>query len=1004
MGEPADAGAARTIEELRHRIHVMETVFENMSDALVVADENEEYLFRNTGAERIIGTSRLRLEFDRVPEIFGFHTPDGARLMSPDDLPLARAVRRGESSDEVEAFVRNAEKPEGVWVSMNGRPIRDAEGRFRGGVVVIRDVTRLKKAERELARTVTDLEYQTQLPETVFERMREGVIVVDPSARSIIFNPSMVAILGPPQRGLAKNEVSERYGVYRPDQKTFYPPDELPVFRALRGESVEDHRAFVRNARRPGGVWVSSAARPLRDGSGDLIGAVVTVRDVTDSERSALRLRQSHETLQRQSQLMELIFETISDGVIVADEDENYLMRNRSAERITGRYVPGTSFDQVPETYGLFLPDESTLFPPEDLPLTRAVRNGEATDDVEMLVRSPNRPEGRYVSVSGRPLRDENGGSRGGAIVIHDITERKKLELSFRRTLARLEFQTDLMKLVLEGVNDGLVVADETGRYLMHNRSMEEISGLKGEPWDPDLQSESHALYLADGETLLPEDQHPLARAARGEATDEFEALARTKAKPEGVCVGITGKTLRDEGGVIRGGISVYRDLTEIKRAEAALRRTAEVHRMQSQTLESIFNSLGEAVMVTDRQGEIIRFNPAAERIIGVGMVKNRPERWIEPHGVFFPDTVTPVPHGELPHVRILGGDRFDDLELFVRNPRIPDGVYVNINANPIRGPDGEVEGGVIAFRDVTERHMAEEALSEAFAEGRLEILDTLLHNVGNAVNSVATGMGTVQERVRESRIQQRFSALASALEAHREDWVAYLASDPQGQKVVPFILALAEDVREHEEKLRAVLDRVERRVEYIVEVIRTQRTIGSRPTVRKDISLRGAIDAAVNILQESIAKRGIEVRVDCRGTPETIRIHESRFHQMLVTRRPRCASAARRGGRCSPRPPPPPPRDPGEGGGRPPDPVREPPVARPAEAQRRPREGEDEERDGRRGGGGEDDRAHARASPGAAPVARTAPPSGRSSRAAAPRRCRRISGFSRRHMTLSRK
>ena len=189
----------------------------------------------------------------------------------------------------------------------------------------------------------------------------------------------------------------------------------------------------------------------------------------------------------------------------------------------------------------------------------------------------------------------------------------------------------------------------------------------------------------------------------------------------------------------------------------------------------------------------------------------------------------------------------------------------------------------MVAFRDVTERRLAEEALSEAFAEGRLEILDTLLHNVGNAVNSVAIGMGTIQEYVRESRIPHRFSALASTLEAHRDDWAAYLTADPQGEKVVPFILALAEDLREHEQRLRSVLDRVEGRVEHIVEIIRTQRSIGDRPAVRKDIALRGAIDDAVKILQESIAKRGIEVRVDCRGTPDTIRIHESRFHQMLV-------------------------------------------------------------------------------------------------------------------------
>ena len=47
-------------------------------------------------------------------------------------------------------------------------------------------------------------------------------------------------------------------------------------------------------------------------------------------------------------------------------------------------------------------------------------------------------------------------------------------------------------------------------------------------------------------------------------------------------------------------------------------------------------------------------------------------------------------------------------------------------------------------FRDVTHQVMAEEALTRAFTQGRLEIIDTVLHNIGNAINSVTTGIATV--------------------------------------------------------------------------------------------------------------------------------------------------------------------------------------------------------------------------------------------------------------------
>ncbi|MXZ35256.1 MAG: HAMP domain-containing histidine kinase [Acidobacteria bacterium] len=51
----------------------------------------------------------------------------------------------------------------------------------------------------------------------------------------------------------------------------------------------------------------------------------------------------------------------------------------------------------------------------------------------------------------------------------------------------------------------------------------------------------------------------------------------------------------------------------------------------------------------------------------------------------------------------------------------------------------------------------------------------------------------------------------------------------------------------------------------------------------RKDIGLKKTITDAVKLLQDSIAKRGIEIEIDCENAPREIRIQESKFHQMMV-------------------------------------------------------------------------------------------------------------------------
>ena len=99
----------------------------------------------------------------------------------------------------------------------------------------------------------------------------------------------------------------------------------------------------------------------------------------------------------------------------------------------------------------------------------------------------------------------------------------------------------------------------------------------------------------------------------------------------------------------------------------------------------------------------------------------------------------------------------------------------------------------------------------------------------------------------------------------------------------MPFLLALAEDFGGRHASLSKVARRVEGRVRHIEDIIRTQTAFDSMAMARKDIDLRKALNVPVAMLQESIEKHGIKVAVDCRNTPRTIRVQESRFNQMLV-------------------------------------------------------------------------------------------------------------------------
>ena len=183
----------------------------------------------------------------------------------------------------------------------------------------------------------------------------------------------------------------------------------------------------------------------------------------------------------------------------------------------------------------------------------------------------------------------------------------------------------------------------------------------------------------------------------------------------------------------------------------------------------------------------------------------------------------------------------------------------------------------------MTDHILAEEALTRAFAQGRLEIIDTILHNVGNAINSVTIGIGTLQETLNNNPLLRRLRTLAEMLKAHQDDWAAYVAHDPQGQKILPYIALLAEGfARQHDEMARTV-GRVEDRAHHIADIIRTQRALDRPHMSRKDLDLQHAISAAIKVLHDSLNKRSIAVEVHCEGAPREIRIQENQLHQMMV-------------------------------------------------------------------------------------------------------------------------
>lgn len=229
-----------------------------------------------------------------------------------------------------------------------------------------------------------------------------------------------------------------------------------------------------------------------------LVTAIVVTASAlnrSDAERgSAMKtLQQTHQDLQRQTEVLQLILNSMGDGVVVADVNGKFTLFNPAAERILGLGPCVVEPEEWTRQYGCFLPDDLSPYPPQQLPLARALR-GEVVDEAEMFIRNAGNTQGAWICCSGRPLCEADGQLRGGVVVIRDITEKKQSAEALRRSHDDLERRVSERTKELAAANLDLAQKNQENEMFVYSVSHDLRSPLVN------LQGFSKELAVSSGE------------------------------------------------------------------------------------------------------------------------------------------------------------------------------------------------------------------------------------------------------------------------------------------------------------------------------------------------------------------------------------------------------------------------------------------------------------------------------------------------------------------------
>ncbi|MDG2409259.1 MAG: PAS domain-containing protein [Pirellulales bacterium] len=279
--------------------NILEAVLESVDIGVIVANRQAEMIFFNSAAGRILGCGPVN-GVENWATRYGFYDPETNDLLDIENFPLVGAIR-GRAVTDVKILIRNDQAPGDVLVVANSSTIRDSDGNLNGGVLLLHDITKSHADEIELTRrsaAITDAQYaaetQKGLLESILNNVDIAVTVSNKDGEFVFFNPAAHHILGVGPVSGVKNWTPQ-YGIYRPDRVTPYPAEELPLARALRGETVHDDELYIRNPGKSNDILLCVTATPFSSPPGDFEGAVCIFRDITEKNRSQRTLEMSEE-------------------------------------------------------------------------------------------------------------------------------------------------------------------------------------------------------------------------------------------------------------------------------------------------------------------------------------------------------------------------------------------------------------------------------------------------------------------------------------------------------------------------------------------------------------------------------------------------------------------------------------------------------------------------------------------------------------------------------------
>lgn len=397
------------LQQVQASRKALDAVIETIPAGVVVSDGQGRITLANAAATDILGTVAAGNAFDPTRS-YRLKRRDGTAI-PVHDLPLPRAIERGERSTNVEIRVRPEAGTERAILAA-ASPILNSEGNVVNAVAIFQDITERIRVEDAL-----------RVSEESLARAQE------------------VAHLGNWDRDLRTGRLHWSAEIYRifgsaPEEfggtledflQCVHPDDRERVTKTIeKGLVVGRPYSFDNRIIRPDGEVrvVHNEVKVIRDEAGRAVQAVGTVQDITERKRVEEERERLLQRVQVERARVEAILNSTANAIIYVDAASTSLQANPAAVQLFGH--PFESEGGLAQYVRQLLHPDGRPVTLDEVPLPRVLR-GETTQQMELLVAQP---DGDRIPVleSAAPVCDPEGHVIGAVVVFQDISPLKEID------------------------------------------------------------------------------------------------------------------------------------------------------------------------------------------------------------------------------------------------------------------------------------------------------------------------------------------------------------------------------------------------------------------------------------------------------------------------------------------------------------------------------------------------------------------------------------------------